>query len=298
MTASDSPADVLAITSSWQYDARQMAKSMNVIRTSDKANSSSLTFEPGRVSLETCTQLVRRPSAEVDSADYPCTMTLSTKNPTLLRLMGVLLVSDCQRVEVYRTETGEYISTVSGTLVDDDEATDPEAQVFQVRIDFSRLDVSSCCLKLTGLSSGSCWILALSASIGERSPTPPGPWSSRTFDMNAVEALIKDVQLSDRAKAFKSLLGHFQESKPSPASLSMLRLLPTSKAVLDRTKCPSNLPVMDEEVSAYASCQCQRMLPEIEKRLNEKIECIEKTLNEKLDNILLLLHDRANLKPS
>ena len=257
--------DEVLVESSWSFDAKCMQSCLKVVC----KEGNKLEFSPEEVSLESCVQFNK-------VKENPCSITLNSKHASK-RISNILLISECRRIEVYERKDGEYLGTFQGTLME--EASDEEMIIFSISIDLSEKSVSSCYLKVIGLGAASSfWTLSFQVKM---SPDPMEPLPSKRFDMDAVQALLGNTELSEKAKDFQKLFENFQTTAPTP----LLPAMPLPVSVPNSSSMTSNdtTPIM---------MVIDRRIQEVETRLHNKISEIEQRQNEKLDKIIQLLEKK------
>jgi len=191
---------------------------------------------------------------------------------------------------------------LSFSLSDD---SDPDMILFLLEIDFSRLKLwSNFVVKLTGLATDQCWVLALHLGLEKSTTTNSIPTRFNLQEMNRIlEGGSGDAKLSDKAREFKQLFETFQKTQPasligpffSPPivgpHLESLMTSNQSKLIMSEiTNQSVTAETSSESPLTKQSCDsCVTELKLIEERLTKKIEDFQKVQNEKLDRILFLL---------
>jgi hypothetical protein len=222
---------------------------------SEEETSDNLQFSPDDISLESCVQC-----SKPDDAVNSCYLHIEAQSG---HIHEVLLVSECRRVEAYQRVEGEYLGTFSGPMIED--ASDEDMKVFAVRIILSDdKALPSCSMKLTGINNDSFWILSL--QVKTKKCLQETKDVQKRFDFNAVQSLLGDAELTDKAKDFKMLFENFQATKP-----------------------PSLDNFQQSSAGANLLSVLDRRLRDVETRLHDRITEIEKRQNEKLDKIIALL---------
>jgi hypothetical protein len=180
--------------------------------------------------------------------------------------------------------------------------------LFHIDIDFSKSKLtSSFVLKLTGLTTDQCWVLALHLGLEKSTTKNSMPTRFNLQEMNRMlDSGSGDAKLSDKAREFKQLFENFQKSQPSsliaaqssyfspvlvgPHLGSFIAANQSKFIQSEMTNQPVASAIAAESLPTQGACvSCSKELQMIEERLMKKIEDIQKVQNEKLDRILFLL---------
>jgi hypothetical protein len=172
--------------------------------------------------------------------------------------------------------------------------SDPDMILFLLKIDFSKSKLSSnFVIKLTGLATDQCWILALHLGLEKSTTTNSIPRRFNLQEMNQIlEGGSGDAKLSDKAREFKQLFETFQKTQPALliGAQSPFFSPPLVGPHLESLMTSNQSETSSESPLTKRSCDnCVTELKLIEERLTKKIEDFQKVQNEKLDRILLLL---------
>ena len=180
--------------------------------------------------------------------------------------------------------------------------------LFLVEIDFSKSKISSSfVVKLTGLATDQCWILALHLGLEKSTTSNTMPTRFNLQEMNRMlESGSGDAKLSDKAREFKQLFENFQKTQPASLiaaqspfflprlagpHLGSLMAAAQSKFIQpEMTNQSVTAVTATESPPTQQTCaSCVTELQLVEERLTKKIEDFQKVQNEKLDRILFLL---------
>ena len=147
-------------------------------------------------------------------------------------ISSILIVSESKRIELYAGKNEEYLSTFNGQML---EESDSDMKVYSISVEITR-PLNECSLKLTGVSQ-SCWILGIIVSYSTKSPE----MIQESFNVENVNSLLDNSQLSDKAAEFKKLFETFQ------ASCGKGKIIMVTSAVYGRMKtgeCIENIRVV------------------------------------------------------
>ena len=233
-------------------------------------------FDPDSTSVESCIILTHPENSE---ASGPCKIQFElSPGHTLDRLH---IVSEAKNLEFYSNET--YLRTCKGELSPD---SLDDFKMFMTDIKFEeeeRIDS----LKLLGVTER-CWIMSLHLStrrIKEVKQKYHSFQQSGNFDVDKLQSLLGNAQLSENATKFKNLFETFQRS-PAPGMMDLAKHVPSNDGSTD------NHMLKSLEFQLFS-----KALQQTEERIMKKIEEGQKEQNEKLDRILKLLEQQTQPKP-
>ncbi len=195
----------ISLTSSWLHDPEADSAKVRVEEETD------FEFEPDSVSADRCFAL-RRPEGKQDTT---CCCDLVMKPAAGLqkrKISRILLVCGARRAEVRRGSSGEYLTTVQGTLLEED--SEPEFSMYLLDASLSDFGgpADSVELRFPGAPS-ELWFLSLAVGVekGQVGPEAGGEVEEKgVFNMKRLDSMLGGAELSDRAKDFKKLFSDFQ----------------------------------------------------------------------------------------
>lgn len=230
-------------------------------------------------------------------------LTLSDPNKVISR---ICVISQSKRIEIHEGDlenSGSYITTVSGSLLDD---SDDDFLVYNIDETLNTISLfPRILLKFTNIVGDSCWILKFTI-VQKIKDTSLNNFNR--FNLHSLDSMLQkdNVKLSNNAQEFKQLFETFQKSGPPSTMLGLMQgglpqnfesaaqSLILAKSSGDTTEdtsiINSAIPSSRDKSKVLHDCdQCSFQMSEMEKRLKTKIEELERTQNEKLDKIISLL---------
>lgn len=230
-------------------------------------------------------------------------LTLSDPNKVISR---ICVISQSKRIEIHEGDlenSGSYIMTVSGSLLDD---SDDDFLVYNIDETLNTISLfPRILLKFTNIVGDSCWILKFTI-VQKIKDTSLNNFNR--FNLHSLDSMLQkdNVKLSNNAQEFKQLFETFQKSGPPSTMLGLMQgglpqnfesaaqSLILAKSSGDTTEdisiINSAIPSSRDKSKVLHDCdQCSFQMSEMEKRLKTKIEELERTQNEKLDKIISLL---------
>jgi len=230
-------------------------------------------------------------------------LTLSDPNKVISR---ICVISQSKRIEIHEGDlenSGSYIMTVSGSLLDD---SDDDFLVYNIDETLNTISLlPRILLKFTNIVGDSCWILKFTI-VQKIKDTSLNNFNR--FNLHSLDSMLQkdNVKLSNNAQEFKQLFETFQKSGPPSTMLGLMQgglpqnfesaaqSLILAKSSGDTTEdisiINSAIPSSKDKSKVLHDCdQCSFQMSEMEKRLKTKIEELERTQNEKLDKIISLL---------
>ena len=212
---------MFSLTSTWDAVAANGSSNalQSSIRTISAKETSSFKFDAdSMVDFESCAQLTK-PS----NCHKKCNLTISSKHVPLSR---IIVVSESKRAEICDGNTKEYKFTKPGELLDD---SDPDMIMFKNDIVLEKPYTTSIEINLTGIEE-TCWLLGVFVFMLEAESVPPnlngflGIGQQKRFDLEQMNSLLKETELSGKAQSFKDLFETFQRTGPLTASNDVFNL--------------------------------------------------------------------------
>ena len=212
---------MISVTSTWDAVAANGSSNalQSSIRTVSAKETNDFKFDAdSMVDFESCAQLTK-PS----NCHEKCNLMITSKH---LPLSRIILVSESKRAEICDGKTKEYKFTKPGELLDD---SDPDMIMFKNDIVLEKPYTTSVELYLTGIEE-TCWLLGVFVFTLETESIPPnlngflGIGQQKTFNLEQMNSLLKETELSGNAKSFKDLFETFQKTGPYTAPNDVLNV--------------------------------------------------------------------------
>jgi len=206
---------MISLTSTWDAVAANGSSNalQSSIRTISAKEINNFKFDAdSMIDFESCAQLTK-PS----NCYEKCNLTISSKHIPLSR---IIVVSESKRAEICDGNTKEYKFTKPGELLDD---SDPDMIMFKNDIVLEKPYTTSIDINLTGIED-TCWLLGVFVFLLEAESIPPnlngflGIGQQKRFDLEQMNSLLKETELSGKAQSFKNLFETFQRTGPLTAS--------------------------------------------------------------------------------
>ena len=208
---------MVVITSTWEAIGANNSPNalQGSVRTVSDIEAKNFNFDAdSMIDFESCTQLTK----PTKCPDSKCNLTISSAKH--LSFSRIIIISESKRAEILDGNSEEYMFTKPAVLLDD---SDPDMIMYKNDITLEKSCNTSIKLYLTGISE-SCWLLGLFVFTTKIELIPPnvngffGITKQTRFDIEQMNSLLKETELSGKAQSFKSLFETFQKTGPYTAS--------------------------------------------------------------------------------
>lgn len=265
--------------SSWDFDPAQFRDCVQF-----HPESSDFAFDPEQdIAMDHCCQFLG-PERESD----PLSFSLGLPESHGKTIHRVILVSEARWVEIYQSD-GQYLQSSAGKLLPD---SDDEFKIYLIDLTLTTQPVYRLKFKCMGLLSRSCWILAchLLVKSGAKESV-----KSSSFDCQKINAMLENMELSDKALEFKRVFETMQSTHGSgtgsvplggvlPQIMNMAQMSRMSGANGAKTDSNSN-----GDGKSDTRQELNDRLEAMERRIMNRIDEVKLEQDRKLNDILDLL---------
>ncbi|TRY63424.1 hypothetical protein TCAL_14353 [Tigriopus californicus] len=263
------------VESTWDFDADQLRDCLQF----HPETESPFEFDPEQdITMDHCCQFI----GDSNSSE-PLSFTLGRPEADLSSISRVILVSEARWVEIYQSD-GQYLQSAPGNLLPD---SDDEFKIYLIDLTLKAEAVDRLQFKCMGLISRSCWLLACHLMLKAQSPAQI---SSSTFDCQRINDMLENLELSDKALAFKRVFETMQSSGAA-GSGPLGGVLPPIMSLAQMSRVNDTIVQSVNNSAASDGTRGSELteddpLKAMELRIMSRIEAVKREQDRKLEEIL------------